>query len=163
MSGTPTMVTRIVARLSSLTPSPLSGGIYDRPIMRGVYDANNRPDPAGSTPDAFAPTFPYQQRPAAVVTDGTDEVDFFGPDTAWQSFPWIYFYAPPTQQGKDTIANAVDAADVLLHNWRFATANNTGALVKVISRMAVIDDPEDAQRVLGGMRLQVTGLRRAST
>ena len=163
MSGTPTMVDRIASRLSGLSPSPLTGGIYTRPLKRGVYDASLRPDPAGSTPDAFAPTFPYQQRPAAVVTDGTDEADFFGPDTAWQSFPWIYFYAPPNQTGKDTIANAVDAADVLLHNWRFATANNTGALVKVISRMAVIDDPEDAQRVLGGMRLQVVGLRRSNT
>lgn len=151
MAGTPTMRTRILSRLSSLTPNPLTGGVYDRPLSR---------DGEGATPNAFAPSFPYQQRPAAVVADGTDQADPLGPDGSFHSFPWVYFYAPRTAQGKDTIADAWDAAFALLHGWRFATGNNTGALVKVISRLAVMDDPEDTQRVLGGMRLQVTGLWR---
>jgi len=160
MAGTPTMVNRIAGRLSSLTPSPLPGGIWERPLMRGVLDGSGRPDPAGSTPSAFAPTFPYQQRPAAVVVDGNTENDPFGPLTAWQAFPWVYFYAPPNQQGKDTIATAFDSAFSLLNNWRYATANNQGALITVIGRLAVMDDPEDSQRVMGGMRLQVSSLWR---
>lgn len=153
MSGTPTIVTSILNRLTgdaSLTAT-LTGGIYDRPIKR---------EGDGSTPDAFADTRPYQPRPAAVVTDGTDGADLLGPNGSYQSFPWVYLYAPPHQSGKNTIADAWDQMHSLLHNWRLPTANNTDALVTVIGRLGVMDDPEMPDRVLGGMRLQVTGLWR---
>lgn len=153
MSGTPTMVTRLLDFLTtdaSLT-ALLPGGIYNQPLKR---------EGPGSTPNAFAPTPPYQPRPAAVITDGTDQADVFGPDGSFQSFPWIYLYATPTANGKATIANAWDLIFGKVHGWRFATGNGTGAVVQVIGRLGVLDDPEDAQRVLGGMRLQVTGLWR---
>ena len=146
-----TTVSQIASRLSALVPNPLTGGVYTRDIKR-TGD--------GRTPDAFAPTEPWQQRPAAVVVDGTDERDPLGPDTSNHSFPWVYFYAPPTESGKATIANAFTEAYALLHNWHFATDNGTGAEVKVISRLAVLDDPGDANRKMGGMRLQVTSLWR---
>jgi hypothetical protein len=155
MSGTPTMVKRIMDRLTAdgTLTGLLPGGIYNQPIIR-------ESDAGGATPNAFAPTPPYQPRPAAVVTDGTDEQVAFGPDGAFTSFPRIYLYAPTTQNGKDTIANAFDTLFSLLHGWRFATGNGTGAEVRVISRLETMDDPETSGRLVGGLRLQVTGLWR---
>ncbi len=153
MSGTPTTATVILNRLtgdSSLT-TLLTGGIYDRPLKR-LGD--------GATASAYSLTPPYQPRPAAVVVDGSDEADVVGPDGAFMSFPWVYFYAEPHANGKATIATAFDMAFSLLNNWRFATANGTGALSRVIGRLGVLDDPEVADRVVGGMRLQVSGLWR---
>ena len=124
MSGTPRIATVILNRLSGdgTFSGLLPGGVYDRPLKR---------EGDGETPNAFAPTFPYQPRPAAVVVDGSDETDAFGPDGSFMSFPWVYFYAAPTQSGKDTIANAWDVAFSALHNYRFATGNGTGAQIKV--------------------------------
>lgn len=153
MSGTPTTVTQILGRLTADASlnSTLPGGIYDRPIKR---------EGMGATPTAFAAAPPYQPRAAAVVTDGTDNADPLGPNGSYSAFPWVYLYAEPHQSGKNTIATAWDQMHSLLHNWRFATGNNTDALVTVIGRLGVMDDPEVPDRVLGGMRLQVTGLWR---
>jgi hypothetical protein len=153
MSGTPRIAATIQSRLSadSGVTTLLTGGVYDHPLKR---------EGDGATPNAFAPTFPYQPRPAAVVVDGSDEQEAFGPDGSFSSYPWVYFYAAPTQTGKDTIANAWESAFSSLHNYRFATGNGTGAQIKVIGRLATLDDPEVTDRVMGGMRLQVTGLWR---
>ena len=153
MAGTPTTVTRILNRLTSdgsLTLL-LPGGIWTRPLKR---------EGEGATPTAFAPTFPYQPRAAAVVVDGTDESAAFGPDGSFVSFPWVYLYAEPHENGKATIANAVDQIFGLLHGWHFATGNGTDCEVRVIGRLAVMDDPDATDRVMGGMRLQVSGLWR---
>lgn len=156
MAGTPTTVTRIVNRLTSdgSLATLLPGGIYTRPLKR---------EGDGSTPNAFASTFPYQPRAAAVVVDGTDETTAFGPDGSFVSFPWVYLYAEPHQGGKDTIANAWDQIFGLLHGWHFATGNGTDCEVRVIGRLAVMDDQDETLetgRVLGGMRVQVSGLWR---
>ena len=153
MAGTPTIVTRILNRLTSdgsLT-SLLAGGVYTRPLKR---------EGDGATPTAFAPTFPYQPRAAAVVVDGTDEQTAFGPDGAFVSFPWVYLYAEPHENGKATIANAWDQIFGLLDGWHFATGNGTDCEVRVIGRLGVMDDPDATDRVMGGMRLQVSGLWR---
>ena len=153
MSGTPTTVTRIYNRLTGdgTLGGVLSGGIWTRPLKR---------EGDGNTPGAFTVTPPYRPLPAAVVTDGTDEQTAFGPDGSFQSFPWIYIYAPPHDNGKAAIANAWDQMFTLLHGWRFATGNGTDAEVRVIGRLGVLDDEPGTDRVLGGMRLQVTGLWR---
>ena len=153
MAGTPTTVTRILNRLSgdATFSGLLPGGIYTRPLKR---------EGVGNTPNAFAPTFPYQPRAAAVVVDGTDEQTAFGPDGSFTSFPWVYLYAEPHDNGKATIANAWDQLFSLLHGWHFATGNGTDCEVRVIGRLAVMDDPDATDRVMGGMRLQVTGLWR---
>src|SRR5690349_3649648 len=150
MAGTPTIVTRILNRISSGSLSTLlPGGIYTRPIKR---EGN------GKTLTAFdADGDPL---PAAVVMDGTDEQAAFGPDGSFQSFPWIYLYAQPHDTGKATIAEAWDQLFSLLHGWHFATGNGTDCEVRVIGRLAVMDDPDATDRVMGGMRLQVTGLWR---
>lgn len=152
MSGTPTTVSRIHSRLSAdgTLGFLLSGGIYTREIKR---------EGAGNTPAAF--DVDGDPLPAAVVTDGTDEQTPFGPDGSFQSFPWIYVYAPPHDTGKATIANAWDQMYSLLHRWRFATGNGTDVEVQVIGRLGVMDEPDaSVDRVMGGMRLQVTGLWR---
>jgi hypothetical protein len=153
MSGTPTTASVIHARLTgdATLTTLLTGGIYTRPIKRSGD---------GATPNAFSTTPPYWVRPAAVVTDGTDEAMPLGPDAAFSSFPWVYLYGTRDDTGKNTIANAWDRMFSLLHNWRFATGRGTGARVTVIGRLGVIDDDEDSTRVVGGMRLQVTGLWR---
>ena len=151
MAGTPTTVTRIYNRLtgdnSLLTVLP--GGIWDRAIKR---------EGVGATPGAFDQY--GDPLPAAVVMDGTDEQTAFGPDASFQSFPWIYLYAQPHANGKAAIATAWDLMFSLLHKWRFATPNSTDAEVHVIGRLGVMDDPDVDDRLLGGMRLQVTGLWR---
>lgn len=163
MSGTPTLAAQILARLQgdSALSTLLPGGIYNRPIKRGSLDSAGRITPAGATPDAFSSSNPSSRpRPSAVVTDGDDNADQLGPDGAFMSFPWVYFYAEPHDNGKATIANAWDQAFSRLHGWRFATGNGTDVQIKVIGRLATRDDPGDATRVMGGMRLQVTGLWR---
>ena len=153
MAGTPTMVKRILDRItgSSTLSTILPGGIYNQPLLRAGD---------GATPNAFLPTPPYKPRPAAVVTDGTDEQEAFGPDGAFTSFPFIWLYGPRDDSGKAAIANAFDEMFSLLHNWRFPMPNGTGALVKVISRLETRDEPETTDRLVGGLRLQVTGLWR---
>lgn len=162
MSGTPTVAAQILGRLTSDSAlmALLTGGVYDRPIKRGQTDGAGRVTPPGATPQAFASVAPFQPRPAAVIVDGIDESDPFGPAAAYWSFPMIYLYAPPTTSGKETIANAWDLMHSRLHNWRFGAANGMGALVSVVGRIGIIDDPEDDKRVLGGMRLQVSGIWR---
>lgn len=152
MSGTPTIVTRIHNRLSgdgTLT-GLLPGGIYTREL---------KAEGPGKTPAAF--DIDGDPIPAAVIKDSSDEAEVFGPDGSFSSFPFIYLYAPPHDNGKTAIANAWDAMFSLLHKWRFATGNGTGAEVQVIGRLGILDDPDEAtDRVMGGMRLQVTGLWR---
>jgi hypothetical protein len=160
MSGTPRMVASLVNRIAgdSAIVAQLPGGIYDRPIKYGELDSQGRIVPPGATPDAFDAD--GRPRPAATVTDATDEAAAFGPDGSFLSFPWIYIYAAPTTNGKNTIANVCDLLYSRLNGWVFPTGNGTGCDVKAISRLAVLDDPDDARRVLGGMRLQVSGLWR---
>lgn len=163
MAGTPTVASRIHSRLTSdlALTALLPGGIYTRPIKRGSLDDAGRLVPPGATPDAFDSVNPSSRpRPSAVVMDGDDNADPLGPGGSFHEFPWVYFYAPPHDSGKDTIATAWDQAYSRLHDWRFATANGTGAHVRVIGRLATRDDPDDSTRVVGGMRLQVTGLWR---
>lgn len=150
MSGTPTIVSRIHSRISGGGLNTLlPGGIWTRPIKR---EGN------GATPTAFdADGDPL---PAAVVVDGTDQQTPFGPDASFMSFPQIYIYAQPHDTGKATIAEAWDQMYGLLHKWRFATGNGTDAEVQVIGRLGVMDDEPGSDRILGGMRLQVTGLWR---
>lgn len=163
MSGTPTIATAILNRLTtdSAITTLLPGGIYTRPLKRGELDSAGRLVPPGATPDAFDSVNPQSRpRPAAVISDGDDSANVLGPNSAFDSFPWVYFYASPHDTGKDTIANAWDAAHSRLHDWHFATGNGTDAVVKVIGRLGTRDDPDDSTRSVGGMRLQVTSLWR---
>jgi hypothetical protein len=153
MAGTPTTVTRILGRLTSdgtLTGTLLPGGIYNRPLKR---------EGPGSTDGAWD-ALDGRIKGAAVVVDGTDEQTAFGPDGSFVSFPWVYIYAEPHENGKTRIANAWDQIFGLLHKWHFATGNGTDAEVQVIGRLGVMDDPDATDRVMGGMRLQVSGLWR---
>jgi hypothetical protein len=153
MSGTPTIVNQILSRLSGdgTVSGLLPGGIYTRELKA--------PGTPGATPAAF--DVDGDPIAAAVIKDGTDEGTAFGPDGSFDSFPFIYIYAPPHENGKATIANAWDAMFSALHKWKFATGNGTGAEVRVIGRLAILDDPDEStDRVMGGMRLQVTGLWR---
>ena len=151
MAGTPTTVSRIYSRLSAngTLVTLLPGGIWDRPL---------KTEGNGATPEAFDEW--GDPLPAAVIVDGTDEQTAFGPDGSFQSFPWIYLYAQPHANGKAAIANAWDEMFSSLHGWRFATGNGTDAEVKVIGRLGVMDDEPGSDRLVGGMRLQVTGLWR---
>jgi len=155
MSGTPTLTTKLLERIttdSALSGSPesvLTGGVYDRELKRSG---------PGSTPGAF--NADGHPRPAAVVTDPDDNADLLGPGGAYQAFPWIYLYAERHASGKAAIANAWDLLFSRLHGWRFATANGTGATVTVIGRLGTRDDEDDDRRTVGGMRLQVVGLWR---
>lgn len=144
---------RIQNRLSASADltAVLVGGIWTRRLER-IGE--------GATPQAFAPTPPYQPRPAAVVIDGGETVDPFGPDAAFQGFPEVWLYAPATGNGKAAIDQAWNLAFGLLHRWRFATANGTGVLVRVAGRLGVTDDPVVGGRVLDRMRLQLVGLWR---
>jgi hypothetical protein len=152
MAGTPTIVDRLLSRLSGdgTLSGLLPGGIYTRELLR---------EGPGATPTAFDAF--GDPLAAAVIKDGNDEAEAFGPDGSFSSFPWVYLYAPPHQNGKSAIANAWDQMFSLLHKWKFATGNGTGAEVQVIGRLGILDDPDETtDRVMGGMRLQVTGLWR---
>lgn len=154
MAGTPTLATRILGRLtsdSSLT-ALLVGGIYDRELKR---------EGPGSTPTAFAPTPPFQIRPAAVVRDDGDADDTLGPRGARFSFVTIYVYAPATANGKDAIATALAMIEVLLIDWRMPTPNGTGATAEIVAaRLGVRDDPVLMGTVMDYDRFQINALSR---
>jgi len=151
MSGTPTVVTRILDRITtdSAVTAVLTGGVYDREL---------KAQGPGSTPAAFGPE--GHHRPTAVVVDSGDNADTAGPGGAFMAFPWVYLYGPRTANGKAALATAWDLLFGRLNGWRFATANGTGAKVSVIGRLGARDDQDDATRVVDGMRLQVDGLWR---
>jgi len=151
MSGTPTVTTLLLDRLTSDTAVTglLTGGVYDRELKSAG---------PGSTVAAWSPE--GQPRPAAVVVESGDNADPLGPGGAYQAFPWVYLYAPRTANGKATVANAWDAMFTRLHGWRFAAGAGTGASVTVVGRLGLRDDQDDTARVVDGMRLQVTGLWR---
>lgn len=151
MSGTPTVVARIVERLTGDTAvtAVFTGGVYDREL-KSVGP--------GATPTAYGPE--GHPRPAAVVVDAGDNADALGPGGAYMAFPWVYLYGPRTANGKEALATAWDLLFGRLHGWRLTTANATGATVAVIGRLGVRDDQDDSTRVVDGMRLQVSGLWR---
>ena len=154
MAGTPTIATRTLSRLTvdSSLNALLTGGIYSRELKR---------EGPGATPNAFAPTPPYQVRPSAVVRDDGDADDGVGPGGAQFTFVTVWFYAPATDNGKAAIADAVELTKGLLIGWRMPTPNGTGATVEnVAGRLGVRDDPVMSGTVVDNVRFQISGLWR---
>jgi hypothetical protein len=127
----------------------LTGGVWTRPLKR---------EGPGATPEAFAPT--GQVRPAAVVRDGTETADGSGPDTAFLGFPQVFLYAPATASGRLAIDAAVTRIVELLHGATVDGAGETGAGLRITSRLGIDDDPVMAGTVMDLIRLQVDGLWR---
>ena len=133
------------AQLAAILP----GGVWTRPLKR---------EGPGATPEAFAAT--GQVRPAAVVRDGGETADGSGPDTAYLGFPQIFLYAPATANGRAAVESAVARIVELVHGASVAGAGQTGAGLRIASRLGVDDDPALAGAVVDVVRIQVDGLWR---
>lgn len=155
MIGTPTVVDRVVERLttdSDLT-ALLTGGIYTRELKR---EGN------GATPDAFSSTPPYQPRPAAVIRDNGDVTDLLGPGGAQSSYITIWVLAQAHQSGRDAIAAAIELIKGRLIGWSFPNANGAGATVENVSgRIGIHDDPVVPNRIQDAITVQIIGIWRA--
>jgi hypothetical protein len=122
----------------------LSGGIYDQEIDRK------------ETPDAF--TDVGAPLPAARVKAGDEGFDPFGIETAFASFPQVWFQATADDDGRDALEDAWELTRALLHGKQVTGPNGTGARLSVIGRVNVEKDPSALKMVSTMMRLQVAGL-----
>jgi hypothetical protein len=127
----------------------LTGGVWTRPLKR---------EGPGATPEAFAPS--GQVRPAAVVRDGGEAADGAGPDGAYLGYPQVFLYAPATANGRAALESAFARIVELLHNASVVGAGESGAGVRIASRLGIDDDPVLAGTVMDMIRLQVDGLWR---
>jgi len=150
MAGTPTSAATLLARLQAdaTLASLLPGGLYDRDLKRTG---------PGATPNAYAPSPPYQPRPAAVVVDDGDDDDLGGVAGGLRGYVSLWCYGPPTANGMAAVADALDRARWLLVGWRFATGNGCGAAVEQAGqRLGLRDDPVDDARMVDRLRFVVS-------
>jgi hypothetical protein len=157
----PTIRDRIRSRLATNPGfvAVATGGVWSQPLVPPQLDPA-LPDHPGQT-DAPFDGKGRLVNPAVVVTDEGESEDPTGPDLAFQGFPLVWFYARPTQQGKDAIASLQSLATGLLHRWQFATDNGTGAETRVVGRLGVRDAPEEnLPAVVDYLRLQVVFIER---
>jgi hypothetical protein len=137
-----------------------TGGVWKRPLVRPA--PAGRPANPGQTAGAFDADL--RVKPSVVLADEGEGEDPTGPDTASAGFPLVWFYAPPTETGKATIASMWGVAEGLLHGWHFAagTGGGTGAVTRVVGRLGTRDAPDDFPAVVDFMRLHLVFLRRAT-
>ncbi|MDQ3168364.1 MAG: hypothetical protein M3P94_06925 [Chloroflexota bacterium] len=130
----------------------LQGGVWDRPLRRD-------PGP-GQTVDAFyeAGVRGRMIRPSIVVVDRGDaphpqEEAIY---TAYRQDCYVYFYAPATTSGKNSIYAAQGRVKQLLHYWRFQTDDGPWASVDYVGRLGVYDNEEFIGSVMDYSRYQIT-------
>jgi hypothetical protein len=116
------IVDRLVAD-STLYPTLLPGGVWDRPLAAGSG--------RGSTPAAFwidpaDPTKTPRLRRSIVVLDGGEVPSVGGPKNARMTFPRLFYYVPATATDKAAL-DAIDSRVLWLldpANWKPALAAN---------------------------------------
>ena len=157
----PTIRDRIRSRLATNPGfvAVATGGVWTQPLVPPQRDPS-LPDNPGQTEAPFDAKNRLVN-PAVVVTDEGDAEDPLGPDLAFRGFPLVWFYARPTQQGKDAIASMRSLAVGLLHRWHFPNDNRTEAVARQRGRLGTRDPPED-EFAAGGdhLRIQVIYLER---
>ncbi len=89
-------------RLMALLP----GGVYTHEPKRNVAPANELPT-RGSTPNAFEATPPFRIKTCAAVGACNRVQDASGVARLWRSYPLVWFYSVPNQQGKEAIQSAM--------------------------------------------------------
>lgn len=136
-------VEAVLARLKgdAAVAAALTGGVYRGDLKRQGPNA---------TPDAYAPTEPHQARPAAVVVDDGEVDALLGPPTSQAGTVSVWFYAPRTALGRESIAAGVEATRRSLYGFQWPTQNGTtpARIEGPGLRLGTRDDPVDDARLV---------------